>query len=49
MNGTHDYAYALLDADFVLAYLISWFRKMARLATEASQPRDTQELAGEMA
>ena len=43
-----DYAYAILDADFVLAYSISWFRKMARLATEASQPRNAQALADEM-
>jgi hypothetical protein len=43
-----DYAYAILDADFVLAYSISWFRKMARLATEASQPRNSQALADEM-
>jgi hypothetical protein len=41
----NDYAYALLNADFVLAYPIAWFRKIIR---EASRPHDAAILAGEM-
>jgi hypothetical protein len=44
----NDYAYTLLDADFVLAYSNAWFRKMARFAEEASRPRDAATLASEI-
>jgi hypothetical protein len=41
----NDYAYALLDADFVLAYSTAWSRKLTR---ETSRPEDAAILAGEM-
>jgi hypothetical protein len=43
-----DYAYALLDADSVLAYSITWLRKLGKFAQDASRPRDAQALASEM-
>lgn len=43
-----DYAFELLNADFVLAYSTAYFRKMARLAADASRPRDAKALAEEV-